>query len=88
MELCAEGTLESLCEISGGLHEGLIRRYTKQILLAVEELHKNGIVHRDIKCANIFLTNEGHSLKLGDFGSAQKIKFDATMPGELKGYVG
>lgn len=88
MELCAEGTLESLCEISGGLHEGLIRRYTKQLLLAVEELHKNGIVHRDIKCANIFLTNEGHSLKLGDFGSAQKIKFDATMPGELKGYVG
>ena len=88
MELCAEGTLESLCEISGGLHEGLIRRYTKQLLLAVDELHKNGIVHRDIKCANIFLTKEGHCLKLGDFGSAQKIKFDATMPGELKGYVG
>ncbi|XP_070502905.1 mitogen-activated protein kinase kinase kinase 4 isoform X2 [Chironomus tepperi] len=88
MELCAEGSLESLCEISGGLHEALTRRYTTQLLLAVEELHKNGICHRDIKCANIFLTNEGHCLKLGDFGSAIKIQHQATMPGELKGYVG
>lgn len=88
MELCAEGTLESLCELSGGLHEGLVRRYTTQLLSAVEELHKNGVVHRDIKCANIFLTNEGNCLKLGDFGSAVKIKFHQTMPGELKGYVG
>lgn len=88
MELCAEGTLESLCELSGGLHEGLVRRYTTQLLSAVEELHKNGVVHRDIKCANIFLTNEGNCLKLGDFGSAVKIKFHQTMPGELIGYVG
>jgi mitogen-activated protein kinase kinase kinase 4 len=88
MELCAEGTLESLCELSGGIHEGLVRRYTSQLLSAVEELHKNGVVHRDIKCANIFLTNEGNCLKLGDFGSAVKIKFHTTMPGELKGYVG
>ncbi|CRK88476.1 CLUMA_CG002214, isoform A [Clunio marinus] len=88
MELCAEGTLESLCEISGGLHEGLVRRYTTQLLSGVEELHKNGVVHRDIKCANVFLTNEGNCLKLGDFGSAVKIKFHTTMPGELKGYVG
>lgn len=88
MELCAEGTLEALCEVSGGIHEGLVRRYTTQLLLAVEELHKNGVVHRDIKCANIFLTNEGNCLKLGDFGSAVKIKNQMTMPGELKGYVG
>lgn len=88
MELCAEGTLESLAELSGGIHEGLVRRYTMQLLLAVEELHKNGVVHRDIKCANIFLTNEGNCLKLGDFGSAVKIKSHVTMPGELKGYVG
>lgn len=78
----------SLCELSGGLHEGLIRRYTNQLLQAVEELHKNLVVHRDIKCANIFLSNQGNCLKLGDFGSAVKIQFHNTMPGELKGYVG
>lgn len=88
MELCPEGTLESLVELSGGLHEGLTRRFTAQLLMAVAELHKNGIVHRDIKPANIFLTDDRSCLKLGDFGSAVKIEAHTTMPGELKGYVG
>lgn len=88
MELCAEGTLESLVEVSGSLHEGLTRRFTAQLLTAVNVLHKHGVVHRDIKTANIFLTNGGNSLKLGDFGSAVKIQAHTTVPGELKGYVG
>lgn len=88
MELCSEGTLESLVELSGGLHEGLARRFTAQLLSGVEELHKHGIVHRDIKTANIFLVDGGNSLKLGDFGSAVKIQAHTTVPGELQGYVG
>lgn len=88
MELCAEGTLESLVELSGGLFEGLTRRFTVQLLSAVAELHKHGVVHRDIKTANIFLTNGGNCLKLGDFGSAVKIQAHTTVPGELQGYVG
>lgn len=88
MELCSEGTLESLVEMSGGLHEGLTRRYTAQMLSAVAELHRHGVVHRDIKPANIFLTKAGHCLKLGDFGSAVKIQEHTTVAGELQGYVG
>nr|CAD7463124.1 unnamed protein product [Timema tahoe] len=38
--------------------------------------------------ANIFLTDEGNGLKLGDFGSAAKIKAHTTMVGELQGFVG
>lgn len=38
--------------------------------------------------ANIFLTDEGNCLKLGDFGSAVQIKAHTTMPGELQGFVG
>lgn len=38
--------------------------------------------------ANIFLTEEGNCLKLGDFGSAVKMKAHTTVPGELKGFVG
>lgn len=38
--------------------------------------------------ANIFLTNEGNCLKLGDFGSAVQIKAHTTMPGELQGFAG
>lgn len=89
MEFCAEGTLESL--VSGtenGLPELLVRRYTYQLLSGLAVLHKNGIVHRDIKTANIFLTDEGNCLKIGDFGCAAKLKSYTTMPGELKGFVG
>ncbi|XP_018398321.1 PREDICTED: mitogen-activated protein kinase kinase kinase 4 [Cyphomyrmex costatus] len=89
MEFCAEGTLESLVAGSGnGLPESLVRKYTHQLLSAVTALHSHGIVHRDIKTANIFLTDEGNSLKLGDFGSAVQIKAHTTMPGELQGFVG
>lgn len=88
MELCPEGTLESLVELNGGLPEAQTRRYTHQLLSAVAELHRNGVVHRDIKTANIFLHKDGNCLKLGDFGSAVQIQAHTTMVGELKGYVG
>ncbi|KAK4881354.1 hypothetical protein RN001_004673 [Aquatica leii] len=89
MEFCAEGTLENLVAgTENGLPELLIRRYTYQLLLGVAELHTRGIVHRDIKTANIFLTDDGNSLKIGDFGCATKIKANTTMPGELQGFVG
>lgn len=88
MELCPEGTLESLVEMSGGLHEVFTRRYTVQLLDAVAELHRHGVVHRDIKPGNIFLTKTGNCLKLGDFGCAVKIQAHTTVTGELQGYVG
>ncbi|XP_045449403.1 uncharacterized protein LOC123657968 [Melitaea cinxia] len=88
MELCVEGSLEALVATSGALAEHTTRRYTKQLLSAVHELHARSIVHRDIKSGNIFLTNEGHCLKLGDFGCAVKIRANTTAPGELQGFVG
>ncbi|XP_075215623.1 mitogen-activated protein kinase kinase kinase 4 isoform X2 [Lycorma delicatula] len=89
MELCTQGTLESLVAATeSGLPEPLVRRYTNQLVKAVATLHQHSIVHRDIKTANIFLTAEGNCLKLGDFGSAVKIKAHTTVPGELQGFVG
>ncbi|XP_071455786.1 mitogen-activated protein kinase kinase kinase 4 [Hetaerina americana] len=93
MEYCAEGTLENLVSATmeasaNGLPEPIIRRYTFQLLQAVATLHHHGIVHRDIKSANIFLTDEGNCLKLGDFGSAVQIKAHTTIPGELRSFVG
>ncbi|EEZ98383.1 mitogen-activated protein kinase kinase kinase 4 [Tribolium castaneum] len=89
MEFCAEGTLETLVAASeNGLPELLVRRYTFQLVSGVAVLHDHGIVHRDIKTANIFLTENGNCLKIGDFGCAAKIKSHSTMPGELQGFVG
>lgn len=50
MEFCTEGTLESLvADTEAGLPEVCVRRFTSQMLSGVAELHRHGIVHRDIK---------------------------------------
>ena len=47
MEYCNQGTLWSAAK--SGLDPQVIRRYTKDILQAVDHLHESGIIHRDIK---------------------------------------
>lgn len=41
--------------------------YLAELVLGIEELHSQGIVHRDIKPQNILIDNSGH-LKLTDYG--------------------
>jgi len=47
--------------------EERVRFYAAEILLALEHLHKNGIIYRDLKPENLLLTDEGH-ICLTDFG--------------------
>ncbi|XP_075868717.1 dual specificity protein kinase Ttk isoform X2 [Nelusetta ayraudi] len=50
--------------------------YWKNMLEAVQTIHKYGIVHRDLKPANFVIVNA--SLKLIDFGIANRIQPDVT----------
>ena len=45
----------------------LIRKYTREILMGLEYLHDNHIVHRNLRCSNVFVHPNGHIL-LTDFG--------------------
>ncbi len=52
-----------------------MRFYGAQIVLAVGELHKNGIMHRDLKLENILVDENGY-LKIIDYGLAKIINGD------------
>lgn len=52
--------------------------FIKQLLLALEYMHKNDITHRDVKCDNILLSDNGPSplLKISDFGLSKQLNYD------------
>ncbi|KAL4590281.1 hypothetical protein LXL04_003208 [Taraxacum kok-saghyz] len=80
LEFVPGGSISSLLGKFGSFPESVIRMYTKQLLLGLEYLHKNGIMHRDIKGANILVDNKGR-IKLADFGASKKVVELATMTG-------
>ena len=51
----------------GGFDEGRARFYAAEIVLALEYLHKSGVIYRDLKPENILIDAEGH-VRLTDFG--------------------
>lgn len=68
LEYAEGGSLASLIKRSV-LSEALVKIYVKQILIGLKFLHEAGIIHRDIKGANILLTKES-KIKISDFGIA------------------
>ncbi|KAL3507962.1 hypothetical protein ACH5RR_033344 [Cinchona calisaya] len=80
LEFVPGGSISSLLGKFGSFPESVIRMYTKQLLLGLEYLHKNNIMHRDIKGANILVDNKG-CIKLADFGASKKVVELATMTG-------
>ena len=77
LEYLPGGSIARLLYNLGALPEVTVRAYLIQILKGLDYLHNNGIIHRDLKGANILLDSKGKA-KLSDFGcSKQYIVADA-----------
>ncbi|KAF0488206.1 kinase-like protein [Gigaspora margarita] len=71
LEFCENGSLLNVCKKFGKFPENLVAIYISQVLQGLLYLHDQGVIHRDIKGANILTTKEG-LVKLADFGVATK----------------
>jgi len=72
LEYAENGSLLKLVKDLGRIPEDLTCTYIRQVLLALQYLHDAGIIHRDLKAANILLNGKG-DVKLADFGVAAVI---------------
>lgn len=75
MDYCAGGSIRTLLK-AGVFEERYIALVVREVLLALLAVHKLGVIHRDIKAANILITNEGN-VQLCDFGVAAQLTSNA-----------
>ena len=84
MELCTNQTMHELLKRRKNLTELEVQYYIFQLIKALKYLHQLKIIHRDLKLANLFLSDT-LQLKLGDFGLATKIEFEGERKRSLCG---
>ena len=75
-------TPRTLSDVAGdGLEEETVHQWFTELASAIDYIHAQGIVHRDIKPGNVLLTGDGHVV-LSDFGVSRL--FSDTLRHEVK----
>ncbi|OMJ65406.1 hypothetical protein SteCoe_38283 [Stentor coeruleus] len=85
IEYVPSGSMLNLLQKYRVFSESVIRNYTKQLLDGLDYLHSNEVIHRDLKSANILIT-ENSTLKLTDFGCSRR--FDSNVSSQSKSFKG
>ncbi|XP_025115361.1 protein kinase C eta type-like isoform X2 [Pomacea canaliculata] len=67
MEYASGGNLKEVLEKYGLLSVDVARYLAAEMVLALQFLHENGVIHRDLKIQNVLLSSQNH-VRLIDFG--------------------
>jgi serine/threonine protein kinase len=89
LELGDHGSLfDAIYQTKKGFSEDVCKFLLFKILNAADDLHKNGICHRDIKSENMILVGKDYDLKLCDFGLSAKFLNNNNERKKLKRQIG
>ena len=70
MELCTGGSVRDIIDNAGPLPPQLMLVVAHDTLAGLAHMHSQGITHRDIKCANLLLSESG-CVKIADLGISE-----------------
>jgi serine/threonine-protein kinase len=76
MEFVPGDTLETVIARDGALELSLALDYTCQICNAVDHAHRHGVLHRDLRPANVLVAESG-MVKVADFGTSRFLEIAA-----------
>ena len=80
-------TLDEKLHRQGVMPPELVKYYIRQLLEALEQIHAQGIVHRDISPKNVLISTDG-VVKLLDFDIARRRKQNQNADTTILGTVG